>query len=262
MDNIQFLIKFGERTYMERFASGYLYFSHALKFREYENTLKIKGQGDRLEGGSKIFAQKFTMQSHDEPSKVGTASRANVTVTYEPANNIPVLCLFSCFDKDCMAVSANAYKITLDDKVKEDISSHFEKADTAVIIHNPAAFASDVHSAFSGACKTELVNYFHIEGFPMDDGGYSMDLQYFKYLSQDTPPQKAGKGLQYSFNADYVYRALFCKDVFFTNEQEYRVLLPEQSISAPKEYYVEYKNTKSSIVPLDDLFNNKVTISR
>ena len=66
MDNIQFLIKFGERTYMERFASGYLYFSHALKFREYENTLKIKGQGDRLEGGSKIFAQKFTMQSHDE----------------------------------------------------------------------------------------------------------------------------------------------------------------------------------------------------
>lgn len=261
MENIQFLIKFGERKYMERFANGHLFFSHALTFREYENALKIKGQGDRLEGGSKVFAQKLTVQGNDTPSQVKTANMVDITVTYEPADHIPVFCLFSCFDEDCKKISEHEYKITLNEQVKADIAAHFEKADTAVVIHNPTAFATDVHDSFSGMCKTELVHYFNIEGFPMDNGGFSLDLQYFKYLSQDTPPQKVEKGLEYSFNSDYVYRALFCKDVFFTNEQEYRILLPKEHISAPKEYDVEYLQTNLSIVSLIDLFDENVIIS-
>ena len=43
MENIQFLIKFGERQYMQRLAEGYLYFSYAKKFREIEEKLQQKG---------------------------------------------------------------------------------------------------------------------------------------------------------------------------------------------------------------------------
>lgn len=35
---------------------------------------------------------------------------------------------------------------------------------------------------------------------------------------------------------DYVYRVLFCKDVFFRDEQEYRILLPSEKIKSSTKY--------------------------
>ena len=260
MNNLRFLIKFGEREYMERFAAGYMYFSHASKFRDYENKLKIKGQGDRLEGASRLYAQKVTIQSHENPEMTWTTNMADIITSYEPANNIPVFCLFSCFEKDCAKTSDGKYRITLNDEIKNDIREHFGKADTAVIVENPLVFINDVHTAFNNTCKTELVNYFHVEGFPIGDGSRSLDLEYFKYLAQDTPPMKIDKGTQYSFGADFVYRALFCKDVFFAKEQEYRVLLPEQQIIVPQEFAVDYKNAKLRIVSIDEIYCDNILI--
>ena len=65
MENIQFLIKFGEEQYMKRFADGNLYFSYAKKFRELENELKQKGQGDCLEGSSKIHGTNMQIYDSD-----------------------------------------------------------------------------------------------------------------------------------------------------------------------------------------------------
>jgi hypothetical protein len=246
---------------MERFAAGYLYFSHAVKFREFENTLKIKGQGDRLEGASRLFAQKLTMQSHENPQDVWTINMADILTTYGPANKVPVFCLFSCLEKDCVKISEKEYRISLDDEIKNDITTHFEKADTAVIIENPDAFIDDIRNTFASGYKADAVNYFHVEGFPLDNGGRSMDMEYFKYLAQDTPPTKIKGGTKYSFGADFAYRALFCKDIFFSKEQEYRVLLPKQQISEPKEYFVDYTSSKSHIVSLDDLFSGSIVVS-
>ena len=261
MSNIQYLIKFGERKYMERLAAGYLYFSNAVKLREHETKLKTKGQGDRLEGASQIFAQNITMQSLENPHITIKLKQADIiTLQYASAEKIPVFCLFSCMEKDCVEVTATASKIVLDKTIKEDISSHFKKADTAVIIHNPPGFIKDIETAFNGTCMMNPVNYFHVEGFPTEDGRRSLDGAYVEYLTQDTPPGEVN-GSQISIGSDYAYRSLLCKDVFFANEQEFRLILPEQKIEEPNEFFVSYAETKTSVVSLSDLFNDKVIIT-
>jgi len=148
----------------------------------------------------------------------------------------------------------------MDDKIKRDIVDHFEKADSALIIHNPASFLNDLQNSIKSDVKSDLVHYFHVEGYPRDDGSFSLDLEYFKYLCQDTPPRRTEDGLVYSFAPDYVYRVLFCKDIFFTNEQEFRILLPKDFIKEPTEYSITYNESRMTLVSLDDLFNGLITI--
>lgn len=237
MEDIKFLIKFGEEKYMKRFAGGNIYFSNALRFRELEKTLQKKGQGDRLEGASKIYAVKMEAYNKDTGSFEGRVNNVSVIANYEPANNIPVFCLFTCYTKDCIKVDDKTYRLSLDSNIVQNIVNHFDKADTAAIVVNPLNFVNDIQIAFNNNAKTENVHYFHIEGIPSENG-IAQDMQYYEYLAQDTPPQKVDGIIRYTFNVKYVYRCLFCKDMFFKEEQEYRILLPEKKIIAPQEFYV------------------------
>ena len=78
-----------------------------------------------------------------------------------------------------------------------------------------------------------------------------MDLEHMKYLTQDVPPIREGGNLKYSFQAEYVYRVLFCKDVFFKPEQEYRIVLPNESISEGTHYPVSFSRGMRT-VPLEE----------
>jgi len=109
-DGVKFLIKFGERRHLERLASGFLYFSHAQKFREFEERLKIRGQGDRYEGASRLFAQRSLFQDHTSLETKQLPDGSTFQITYEPADNIPVFCLFSCYEKDCRSIDSKPYK--------------------------------------------------------------------------------------------------------------------------------------------------------
>ena len=261
LDEIKLLIKFGEKRHLESLASGSMYFSHAQRFREFEEKLKIRGQGDRYEGASRIFAQRSSFQNKTSQEAQQLPDGSTFQITYESVDNIPVFCLFSCFERDCIVIDGGTVQININDVVQRDIVDHFVKADSALIIHNPTSFANDIRNSIKGNIKAEEVNYFHVEGYPRKEGGFAIDLDYFKYLCQDTPPRKFKNGYVYSFNADYSYRALFCKDVFFTNEQEFRILLPEDSINEPTEYKITLNESKLTLVSLEDLFNGAITTS-
>lgn len=237
MDEIKFFLKFGERKNLESLQNGNMYFSNAQTFRYYEEKLFIKGQGDRLEGGSMIAANNVTMIDNNTHEPVFTGIKGNMFVHYEPANLLPVFCIFSCFEKDCTIDKNGELVVNLSDDLKDNIISHFPKADTVAIIRNPQQFISDVQSTIGFECKADLVNYFHLMGFDSEQGTAN-DLSYFKYLTQDVPPKREGKKTIYSFNADYVYRSLLCKDVFFSKEQEYRFILPRIEIESGKVFPV------------------------
>ena len=54
---------------------------------------------------------------------------------------------------------------------------------------------SDVEGGIGYEVKHGEVQYFYIdEGLPADDGKRAMDMQYMKYLVQDNPLLKMGKG--------------------------------------------------------------------
>ena len=65
MTEIKFLLKFGKREHLESLVKGNIYCSNAITFWGIEDKLKIKGQGDILEAGTRMFAQKMIMHNPD-----------------------------------------------------------------------------------------------------------------------------------------------------------------------------------------------------
>lgn len=78
-------------------------------------------------------------------------------------------------------------------------------------------------------------------------------MEYMKYLMQDVPPVIKDGKTTYSFQADYVFRALFCKDVFFSDEQEYRIVLPHEKVSKGTSYQVKLSES-IKILSLSEFF--------
>lgn len=249
-NEILYFLKFGEREHMEQLAKGYLYFSNAITYRGIEEILMIKGQGDILEGGSKMDSHNMTMIDNETNEPLFQGIRSNMLVHYEPANLLPVFCLFCCFEKDCFTDESGKRTIQLSEEIKRSIIEHFPKADSVAIISNPIQFINDVRNSVRTDCKSGLVNYFHLEGFESEKG-IAMDMEYFKYLAQDIPPKKEYGKTVYSFNSKYVYRSLLCKDIFFIGEQEYRFILPKNRILRPQSIPVALKE-KVEIESLDE----------
>lgn len=252
MSEIRFLLKFGKKEHIEEFVNGSLFCSNAETFWKIEKDKKIKGQGDILEGGSRIYAQRVVMQEPSSGRVADFNSNVDILVHYEPVKNIPVFCLFVVYDSDCCKDHKGNYSIRLSDETKDIIREHFPDADTVAIIACPKQFIEDVDTSIGCHIENGPVNYFNIDkGVDIGDGKVAMDMEYMKYLTQDVPPVKEKGQIKYVFSVDYVYRALFCKDIFFKQEQEYRIVLPNESISKGKHYPVKFSQN-IQMMPLDE----------
>ena len=252
MKEIPYLLKFGQSEHMSRLKEGKLYFSTAPVLRRIETELRIKGQGDRLEGVSKVHASQ--LEAHDNFSKgiVMSEQGYDLLFRYEAADRMPVFCLFACSDDECVSEENSIFRATFSDQVKAKIKRDFPKADTVAIITNPQQFISDVHISLGEECKSGLVSYFFMEGIERPDG-VLMDLQYVKYLTQDIAPKRVGNCTVYSFDEAYVYRALFCKDICFKDHQEYRFVIPSRKIERPQEIEVSL-NCQIELTDLQTFF--------
>jgi hypothetical protein len=118
MNEVRFLLKFGKKKHIEEFVDGSLYCSNAETFWSIEKDKKIKGQGDILEAGSRMFAQRMTMQEHDTGNITEFNMKANALVHFDPAKNIPVFCLFTVYDLDCCKDDEGNYSICLSEETK------------------------------------------------------------------------------------------------------------------------------------------------
>lgn len=242
MADIKYLLKFGKREHLESLVSGNIYCSNAITFWGIEDKLKIKGQGDILEAGTRMFAQKMIMQHPDTKEVIAKCGKANGLVRIEPAEKMPVFCMFAVYEDDCKVDITGASIINLSDDKKQTIREHFPNADAVAVIPNPEEFIEDVKRSIGTEIKAEKVNYFHIDkGYETTDGEIAMDMEYMKYLMQDASPEKVDGGIRYTFYADYAFRVLFCKDVFFEQEQEYRIVLPNETTPGVRKYYAVNK---------------------
>lgn len=170
------------------------------------------------------------MQSLDTGSITSFNMSGNILVHLEPAKHIPVFCLFTVYEDDCGIDKNGQYIINLSEEKKETIKKHFPKANSVAIITEPYKFLDDVSESIGCEIKHGEVHYFHIDkGLEIEGSNQrAIDMEYMKYLMQDVPPVIKDGKTTYSFQADYVFRALFCKDVFFSDEQEYRIVLPQR----------------------------------
>lgn len=261
MKDIMYLLKFGEREHIESFSKGNLYFGNAKLYREIEDNLKIKGQGDGLEASTKVYSNNMRVHDYEthELAAVFQDMDVRVVFRYPDADPIPVFCLFAVTNDNCKIDENGEYKIALSEKTKAAIRNHFPKADSVAIIKAPDQFLTDVENTIGVDVRHELVNYFNIdEGYRIDKSGKqitAMDHEYSMYLMQDTPPTINEEGRKvYSFSSEYVFRVLFCKDVFFREESEYRIILPKEKIEEGKIYHVDLSED-IEIKSLDDFFS-------
>ncbi len=252
--NIKFLLKFGKRTHLEDFVNGLLYCSNAEQFWKIEDEQKIKGQGDTLEASTIMHAQNITLLEPKTSNIIAQLGQSKGKVGFEPAKKIPVFCLFAVYEDDCIHEVNGDLKINLSEEKKAKIREHFPNADAVVVIPNPETFIHDVENSIGCEIVADSIRYFNIEdGFITNDGQIAMDMEYSMYLCQDTPPVKENGKNRYSFNAAYVYRILQCKDVYFSCEQEYRIILPRKEIENGTKYPI-HMSTKYEIQDLDDFF--------
>lgn len=235
-----FFLKFGEESHLKEFVKGGLYCSNADTFQAIENEQKIKGQGDVLEAGSRLFSDNLIMQSHDTGSITSFKMSTNILIHFEPAKYMPIFCLFSVYEEDCVIDKNGQYKINLSEEKKEMIKEHFPKANAVAIITEPYKFLDDIRKSIGCEIKHGEVHYFQIdEGYEINGSNIrAMDMEYMQYLMQDVPPVIEDGKTIHSFKADYAFRALFCKDVFFSDEQEYRIVLPHEIITKGTSYSV------------------------
>ena len=254
MGNIKYLLKFGEKRYLQDLVENKLYFANAISFWGIEDKQKIKGQGDRFEAGIMMHAKRLQMQN-PYTGEIINCGISNGLVRIEPAERMPVYCLFAVFEDDCIADKEDVLYINLSDEKKNTIREHFSKADGVVVIDNPDQFIEDVKNSIGYEVKNDKVHYYNIdEGYKTENGQAAMDLQYMKYLIQDAEPIYENGMKRYAFYEEYAYRVLFCKDLFFEKEQEYRFILPTERIDEGTKYNVKL-SCKYKISNIEDVLN-------
>ena len=166
MNDIKFLLKFGKKEHIESFVNGSLYCSNAQTFWGIEDDLKIKGQGDRLEASSRIFAQKISVYDCDNGEFVGSFPASSGLVRYEPAEQIPVFCLFSVFEKDCATNSDGSLRISLSDEVKETIKSKELKQVIGAAVNSSVREGLEI----AGVSKSNINTLKDMKGFALKGG--------------------------------------------------------------------------------------------
>ena len=235
IEDVIYLLKFGKKAHVEEFASGILYCSNAKTFWGIEENNKLKGQGDLLEAGARIHTQKLVMKEIGTDRIIASGHKGNVLLHIGPASEIPVFCLFAVRKDDCVIDEKGEFQISLSEKKKQIIREHFPNADTVAIIKNVNEFLYDLEQSIGYQVKHELVHYLNIDKGYGENNGQDI-VNYFKYIMQDTPPIKEGGRTSFMLTEDYIYRVLFCKDVYFYDEQEYRIILPSERISNSTKY--------------------------
>ena len=255
--DIKVLLKFGERKYIQDLINGDFYFSNAKKFRDIEVGQKNKGQGDILEGGSYVYAVDGQIYNNNDTALLKTIENQDILIHYAPANNIPVYCMFACdYDHICR-IDENHIRVILSDDEKEDMRKHFAKADAVVVFANPQCLMNDFYKSLGETVKSDLVHYFQVSGIKEDGKVPHLDLSYYEYLTKDVPPEEIDGAKKYVFLEEYVYRSLFCKDMFFKNQQEYRIVLSDNRIEEPQVFHIDL-SVKPKIFDLDMILNGDI----
>lgn len=131
MDGIKYLLKFGKREHIDQFAAGSLYCSNAVTFWEIEKEKKIKGQGDILEAGQKVYAQAMKMVNPITGETTVMVRDTTGLVHIAPAAKMPVFCMFAVHDCDC-SITDGAFHLTSD--TKELIMLILHKSYTSTIL--------------------------------------------------------------------------------------------------------------------------------
>ena len=225
-------------------AKGAMFFNPIKKFRELEEEQKKKGIGDANDGSIHATAEKAWIS---QSNKMAVLNNANISVITDPALKIPAYCLRKTETEYISAI----YR----EKLREQFPEHTH----ALIIEDEEEFLEQVRYRFRN--KAFAHDIFYQDDFLLDFWNFlkcgQSDIMFYKpnakkrYYSEMLFEHNSGTREYLRIDDSNFYRTAFRKDIFFSDQKEFRIVLPHEKIIAGKIY--EVGAIRSTLVKIDDL---------
>ncbi len=231
---------------------GKMFFNPAQKFREIEEKQLIKGQGDRYDSGLHSMANTVVTKLPD--GRKAVAHDIEVSLLMSPARYTPIFCLKR---------SKNEY---ITKKYYYELKSQFPDYTHAIIIDDEKEFLENIR--FSMTSKAFAHKVFYQDNYFLDfiDFMYSgiSDIRFYpikkkrhSYYAHILVENNSGKiERDFWIDSSNYFKTMFRKDIFFQNQNEYRIVLPHERIKEGRSFQI--KPFRAQIAAIDRLIKEKV----
>lgn len=238
---IRIMIKYGKKDHLQQIVDGNLRFAPSQQYVEMERDLHNKGQGDLLDGKMKIKFERAEARNLVTDELMYVLPQSEVVVSTQDVNNMPIFCLSYYGDDAIKHIDGREY-IVLKPYVLDSIKKDFKDATHALVIFEPEKFIEDVHGIGGHQFIGDSIRYYD----------YNVNsIQMFMFLC--TGCETLQKNVELSMTYENRYRNLLCKDISFSQQQEYRFIGLDELITSPVFYKFEF-NSNYAIVPIDQLY--------
>lgn len=228
-------IKYGIKEHLKQIVNGKLRFSPSQNYVKMEELLHNKGQGDLLEGKMLLQIEGGHCCDPKTNELREILPKCRMLVDIQDVNNMPVFCLSSYLIAEDNILSLEQNHLDL-------IKNDFPDATHALIIQAPDTFIQDVYSIAGHKIISDRIKYYD----------YSINtIQMYMYLTTGDEKIVNNSTMIY----DNRYRHLLCKDISFSNQQEYRFIILDELIKSPTFYDFQF-NSQYKIVSIDELYEN------
>ena len=261
-------VKFGQEKYLRRtLLYNRLYFGIAKEYKKIETDQLIKGQGDNKEATMVIKGVQSARMVHYQTGQAYDLPEDSVIeVINGEAACIPVYCI-SLLDTDRDCVLSDG-KLLISPSFMKTIRSHFPNANAALVFANSETVRKAFENTFSTVRMQEIT-------YPwMSEKGSSIEYieQIMTELSErdfnsELPdllakckmsPNDGSPVRFFATTKKDAYKILFCKDPYFSEEREYRFLLPNVRLPEHGQEYLlrGIPKTQKQLLSLDDFEYN------
>ena len=244
-------IKYGIKKHLTNLKNkGEMHFCPCKQYREFEEKQNQKGIGDKNDGGLYAMAEYSWVTFPDGSSVV--LHNTYTSVIIESALKTPVFCL---------RISENQY-ITKSDR--EILHDQFPEYTHALLIRDENAFLKQVRYRFRSKAFAHEVFYqdqYFVDFIEFLKSGksrmnfYQPKPKEKEYFGTMTLKPIDGKEEQFRIDNSNYYRTMFRKATFFSDQQEFRIVLPYERIDNGQNYQIG--PIQSELVNIDDLINDK-----
>ncbi|OAA91459.1 hypothetical protein [Clostridium ljungdahlii] len=239
-------IKYGEESHLQELMSkGLIYFNPCKFFRDLEAEQMKKGMADSNDGGISNLYKKVRLDTND-----GTVSENQnqiVDFIVKPCLKTPVFCI------------KRAKSEIITDKERYNLKVQFPKHTHALIIEDEDAFLENIRYNFRNRAFSHDIFYQNefLKNF-IDFLFYGKSVTNFyepkkksRYYAEFTVTLNNGKMSKLYIDDSNFYKTMFRKNLFFNEQNEFRIALPYETQEEGKKYQIN--QVKARLCRIDEL---------
>lgn len=246
-------VKLGQEKHLyDLMTKGEMFFNPCKYFRDLEEEQKQKGIGDGRDGA--ITAQTDSACFVSTEGRRSELNHSTLSVIVEQALPTPIFCMRKV---DNEFISAEYRK-----KLKEQFPEHTH----ALIIRDEAEFLENIRYSFKNRVfahsifyqdrlTTDFISF--LKNGSSDTRFYAPKPRQRYYMEAFYEPiDKSEEGYRFFIDDTNFYKTMYKKDLYFSDQKEYRLVLPYEEIETGIPHNIEPFNAE--LVSIDELVRDEI----